>query len=99
VSWGELSVAAQTGDPDSMLELYRSALRVRRDHPAFRSESLTWLDSPAGVRRFTRGGGFEVVVNVTAEPVDVELGHRRVLLASAALVGRRLAGDAAVWLG
>ena len=44
--WGELSVAAQTGDPGSMLELYRSALRLRREHPGFRSEGMTWLDAP-----------------------------------------------------
>ncbi|MGW9219427.1 hypothetical protein ACWGP2_24145, partial [Streptomyces sp. NPDC055699] len=28
--WGELSVEAQTGEPDSTLELYRSTLAVRR---------------------------------------------------------------------
>ncbi|MFV2119442.1 glycoside hydrolase family 13 protein, partial [Streptomyces sp. Act-28] len=32
--WGALSVAAQTGDPASTLELYRAALAVRREHPA-----------------------------------------------------------------
>ncbi|MGW0363205.1 glycoside hydrolase family 13 protein [Streptomyces sp. NPDC002990] len=31
--WGELSVAAQTGDPHSTLELYRAALELRRAMP------------------------------------------------------------------
>ena len=32
-TWRALSVAAQTGVPGSTLELYRAALRIRRDHP------------------------------------------------------------------
>ena len=99
--WGELSVAAQTGDPGSMLELYRSALRLRREHPGFRSDGMTWLDAPEGVLRFRRGDGLEVVVNVTADDVPLDLGGRRVLLASVPLddEGDVLPGDAAAWLG
>ncbi|MFY1675154.1 glycoside hydrolase family 13 protein [Plantactinospora sp. WMMB334] len=40
-TWRARSVAAQTGVPDSTLELYRAALRLRRDHPAL-------PDGPAG---------------------------------------------------
>ena len=99
--WGELSVAAQTGDPGSMLELYRSALRLRREHPGFRSDGMTWLDAPEGVLRFRRGDGLEVVVNLTAEAVPLGPDGRRVLLASVPLDGEgdRLPGDAAAWLG
>ena len=32
--WGGHSVAAEAGDPDSFLALYRAALRIRRQHPA-----------------------------------------------------------------
>ncbi|MDG4858357.1 glycoside hydrolase family 13 protein [Streptomyces sp. T-3] len=53
--WGELSVAAQTGDPDSTLELYRSALAVRREHPALGAgDAVSWLDAPEGVLAFER---------------------------------------------
>ncbi|MDF2734114.1 MAG: aglA [Chloroflexota bacterium] len=99
--WGALSVAAQTGDPGSMLELYRSALRLRREHPGFRSDGMTWLDAPDGVLRFQRGDGLEVVVNVTADDVRLDPGGHRVLLASVPLdsEGDVLPGDAAVWLG
>ncbi len=100
-SWGELSVAAQSGDPGSMLELYRSALRLRRDHPAFRAQEMTWLDAPSGVLRFRRGDDLEVVVNLTSDDVPMALGDRHVVLASVPLDGEgdRLPGDAAVWLG
>jgi alpha-glucosidase len=54
-SWAELSVEAQTGDPDSTLELYRTALRLRRAHPALGAGTeVTWLDAPEGVLAFRR---------------------------------------------
>ncbi|WP_435177219.1 glycoside hydrolase family 13 protein [Actinacidiphila sp. bgisy145] len=71
--WAGLSVEAQTGDPDSTLELYRSALAVRRAHPALGAGTeVTWLDAPEGVLAFRRdapGGAFVCTVNPTASPV------------------------------
>jgi alpha-glucosidase len=97
--WGGLSVAAQTGDPGSMLELYRAAIGLRRAHPAFREGPLRWLEAPESVLRFARGETLEVVVNMTADSVPVALDGRRVLLSSVPLDGERLPGDAAAWLG
>ncbi|MFY1689827.1 glycoside hydrolase family 13 protein [Plantactinospora sp. WMMB782] len=57
-TWRALSVAAQTGDPDSTLELYRTALRLRRAHaPAGAATDpgqVTWLESEPGVLAFSR---------------------------------------------
>src|SRR5688500_20390497 len=33
LDWAKLSVEAQSDDQDSMLSFYRTALRVRREHP------------------------------------------------------------------
>jgi alpha-glucosidase len=53
--WAGLSVEAQTGDPDSTLELYRAALRLRRELPALGAgTAVTWLDAPEGVLAFRR---------------------------------------------
>jgi alpha-glucosidase len=84
-----------------MLELYRSALRLRREHSGFRSDGMAWLDTPEGVLRFRRGDGLEVVVNMTSDDVGLGRGGRRVLLASVPLdaEGDRLPGDSAAWLG
>ncbi|GGT63565.1 MULTISPECIES: glycoside hydrolase family 13 protein [Streptomyces] len=75
--WAGLSVAAQTGDPASTLELYRAALRVRRDHPALGAgEAVEWLDAPEGVLAFRRraeAGGVLVALNTTGADVTVEL--------------------------
>ncbi len=82
-SWAELSVEAQTGDPHSTLELYRSALAVRRDHPDLGAGTdVSWLpDTAPGVLAFSRGG-FVCTANTTAEPVRVPA-PGRLLLASA----------------
>ncbi|RSS80067.1 alpha-glucosidase, partial [Streptomyces sp. WAC02707] len=56
-TWGALSVEAQTGDPGSTLELYRSALAVRRAQPGLGAgEDIQWLDAPEGVLAFRRDG-------------------------------------------
>lgn len=57
--WRDLTVAAESSSPDSMLSLYREALRIRRSHPAFGDASLAWRQSPAGVLAFDRAGGDE----------------------------------------
>ncbi|WP_225830928.1 glycoside hydrolase family 13 protein [Streptomyces sp. NK08204] len=85
-NWKDLTVEAQEGDPTSTLEFYRSALAVRREHPALGAgRQVTWLDSPEGVlafRRDTAEGSFVCTVNLTAAPVSVPT-PGTVLLASA----------------
>ncbi|WP_329083279.1 MULTISPECIES: glycoside hydrolase family 13 protein [unclassified Streptosporangium] len=99
-SWGPLSVASQLDDPVSTLNLYREALRIRRERRSFDDAPLTWLESPEGTLAFARGDGFACTVNLTGDPVELPaLG--RILLASAetAVEGGvvRLAPDSAVW--
>ena len=66
-AWSELSVEAQDGDPDSMLSLYRDALRIRRSHPVLAhpvvggtSSELEWLDMGQEVIGFRRAVGLHV---------------------------------------
>ncbi|MDI3403792.1 glycoside hydrolase family 13 protein [Streptomyces cavernicola] len=99
--WGELSVEAQSGDPDSTLELYRRALAVRRAQPGLGAgESVEWLDTPEGVLAFARPG-FVCTVNATGEAVRLPA-PGQVLLSSGEL--EEVAGgevllpaDTAVW--
>ncbi|MFJ9419727.1 glycoside hydrolase family 13 protein [Streptomyces sp. NPDC101227] len=95
--WHTLSVEAQTGDETSMLELYRRALHLRRDHAALGDSRLTWLDTPAGVLAFTRDPGFACVVNLSSEPYHIPE-HETVLLASGRIEDGQLGADEAVWL-
>ncbi|MER5437469.1 glycoside hydrolase family 13 protein [Streptomyces sp. NPDC002790] len=65
-TWGELSVEAQTGDPESTLEMYRSALALRRTTPGLGAgDGVKWHgDAPQGVLHFERPG-FACTVNTT----------------------------------
>ncbi|GAA4681250.1 glycoside hydrolase family 13 protein [Streptomyces chumphonensis] len=96
--WAALSVEAQTGDPDSTLELYRTALRIRREHPDLGAgDAVTWLDAPAGVLAFRRGA-FVCTVNTTTAPVTLAEIPGRVLLASGPYADDGvLPGDTTLW--
>jgi len=96
-NWGEHSVQTQTGDETSMLELYRTALRLRRGNPALGDGSMTWLDAPAGVLAFRRDPGFVCVVNLSGEPYRLP-DHTSILLSSGPVEDGLLATDHAVWL-
>jgi alpha-glucosidase len=95
--WRELTVEAESGRPDSMLELYRHALHIRRTEPALGDGSMTWLPSDAGVLAFDRGISVRCVANLSAVPAQLP-GHRGVILASDPLDNGLLPPDTAVWL-
>ncbi|MET8629868.1 glycoside hydrolase family 13 protein [Kitasatospora sp. NPDC004669] len=83
--WAALSVEAQTGDPTSTLELYRSALAVRRSQPDLGAGTdVEWLEAPEGTLAFRRGS-FVCTVNTTGEPVRIAA-PGRLLLGSTELV-------------
>ncbi len=96
-NWGERSVETQTGDETSMLELYRTALRLRREHPALGDGTLTWLDTPGGVLAFRREPSFVCVVNLSDEAYQLP-NHTTILLTSGPIEDDRLAPDQAAWL-
>ena len=56
---------------DSMLELYRAALHLRRSEAALGDGEMTWFHTPPGSLGFTRDPGFACIVNVSADPVPV----------------------------
>ncbi|WP_306317353.1 MULTISPECIES: glycoside hydrolase family 13 protein [unclassified Streptomyces] len=84
-TWGALSVEAQTGDPESTLEMYRSALALRRSTPGLGAgDGVKWHgDAPQGVLHFERPG-FACTVNTTGAAVRIPV-PGDVLLSSAAV--------------
>ncbi|MEU9164262.1 glycoside hydrolase family 13 protein [Streptomyces sp. NPDC048424] len=111
--WGALTVAAQTGDPHSTLELYRAALELRRAMPGlgapeagtgpaaeapYRS-GMCWLPAPEGVLLFTRPG-FACTLNSRPDPVELPAPGRPVLSSAPVETdGRtvRLPPDSCTW--
>ncbi|MFB7292285.1 glycoside hydrolase family 13 protein [Actinacidiphila glaucinigra] len=97
--WAGLSVQAQTGDPDSTLELYRSALRLRRELPGLGDGPMRWLDAPEGVLAFSRPG-LVCTVNTLSAPVQLPVPGRPVLSSGpVAFTGGsvRLPADSCIW--
>jgi alpha-glucosidase len=100
--WGMLTVEAEAGDTGSMLSLYRTALSIRRSHPALGDGELIWLDGDgfgpeSGVLAFSRGLGFVSVTNLSGAPVELP-SYTRLLLASTPLQDGLLPSDSTAWL-
>ncbi|MEU6352816.1 glycoside hydrolase family 13 protein [Streptomyces sp. NPDC047072] len=91
------AVEAQDGTEGSTLELYRTALRLRRK--LLDGEDLVWAaQPPAGVLEFARHEGWRCVANLSGTAVRLPEGE--VLLSSAPLDGDGLLGpDTTVWIG
>ncbi|EME66359.1 alpha-glucosidase/amylase family protein [Rhodococcus ruber BKS 20-38] len=97
-SWKSKTVVAESDDPDSMLTLYRTALRLRRTLPALRDDSFSWQPSPPDTLAFDRGTAFRCVVNLSHHPIAIDP-DATVLLASTDLNDApSLPPDTAVWL-
>jgi alpha-glucosidase len=96
-SWADRTMRAQAARTDSMLTLYREALRLRRTQPELGDGPMSWLPAEPGVLAFARGaGGFACVVNLSGRPVELPAGE--LLLASDPVVDGQLPPDTAAWL-
>ena len=96
VEWAALTVQAQEADPASMLQLYRTALQVRRSVAAFASRDFAWRDAPEDVLDIDRGDGVRCVLNLSGSPYD--LGAATVLVSSGPVTDGLLPHDTAAWV-
>ena len=97
--YGDLAVDRQTGVEGSTLELYRSLLRLRREHRVGRRE-LTWVDHGDGVLAFdvrADGDGIRVIANVGREFVALPEGSEVLVKSGRIDTERGLPIDTAVW--
>ena len=87
-------MAAERADPSSTLNLYRQALRIRRELPT--GGGLKWLSPPgADTLVFTRPG-LSGAINLGDQPAtDLPAGEP--LLASGPGIGATLPPDTAAW--
>ncbi len=93
-SWfSGLAVDQQLGHGGSTLELYRDALRARRDLQT--SETLTWLDHSETTVWFQRDNGWNSLTNFGSDPIAVPAGE--VILSSAPLTVDGMAGESTIW--
>lgn len=85
--WVERNVAAQEGDPGSMLSLYRALLRLRRAYPALAIGDLSLVEGEEEVLSYVRGHGGDRLL------VALNFGQqrRRIALPPGARVGEPIA--------
>jgi alpha-glucosidase len=99
-SYRGVAADRQEGVPGSTLELYRQALRLRREL-GLGAGSVEWQQAPGSDLLVFRNGAVEVVSNVGGEPVTLP-GGAEVLLVSGDLDSagdrRVLPTDTTVWL-
>ena len=90
-SWKEFTVEAEDRDPDSSLNLYRKALKIRKEQIVGSGE-ITWTNTE-GLLSYKRGN-IEVIVNISdsAKPIS-----GKVLLSSKPIT-ETLPPATAVWL-
>jgi alpha-glucosidase len=71
-----MTVEAQREDPDSLLNLFRSLVRLRKETPALAVGSYRTLPAPNGVFSFERShpdGAVQVHLNFSEEPREVDV--------------------------
>jgi alpha-glucosidase len=93
--YARLAAAAQENEPGSTLELYRTALTLRRQH-LVEEVGFEPVDRGPGVLAFCRGDSFTCVANMGDDLVALPDGD--VLLSSGPLVDDRLPPDTTVWI-
>ncbi len=97
-SWREHSVEALERDPDSILQLYRNALRLRRGHRALGDGTMRWLESSDGVLLFAREPGFVCAVNISGDRCPLPEAAEVILTSGPLTERREIPPDTAVWL-
>jgi alpha-glucosidase len=92
-------VEAESGDPTSTLELYRTALVIRRREPALGEGSLRWHDSGRHVLLFERPGRPSVLVAMNLGKHDVHVPDSGELLVASSPLRHphTLPPDTAAW--
>ena len=95
--WGDFAVDRESQDPQSALNMYKSALRIRHEHSALGDGSIAWLPSGEQALMFERLDGFICIVNFGVDNLQIP-DATKVLLSSTPLAGREVPIDTAVWL-
>jgi alpha-glucosidase len=93
--YARLAAAVQENEPGSTLELYRTALALRRER-LVDEVGFELVDLGPNVLAFRRGDSFMSVTNMGGDQVALPDGD--VVLSSGPLVDGRLAPDTTVWL-
>lgn len=92
--FGDFSVEAESGVASSPLEIFRVALRLRRDLQC--AEEITWHETTSeDVLHFSRPNGWNCITNFKAHKYPMPAGE--IILASTAIVDGKISAGTTVW--
>ncbi len=94
--WGKFSAQSQEDIKDSTLNIYRSALAIRKNESGLGDGPMEFIDAGPDVVAFTRPGNFACYINF-GSPIELPA-NSRVLICSGPVDGERLPTDTAIWL-
>lgn len=100
VGWATRNAKTQSEDGRSLLNLYRRLLALRRAEPALHRGAISEVGAEGTVLRYCRreaGTAFQVLLNLGAEPAEVNSAKGRVVLTTL-LDGEGAAVDGGVTL-
>ena len=93
--WGKYSVELQEQDSNSVLNMYRHALKIRKSEPGLGDGTMEWVDLGGRALAFRRPGDFLCIVNFGD---DLTLPEGEILLSSTPITTNVLPADATVWM-
>jgi alpha-glucosidase len=91
--WADYALDRETGVDGSTYELYRQALRLRREHRLGQG-TIRWFDGGAGALGFTNGD-VTIITNFGPDPVPMPAGTP---ILTSDPVGAEIPADTTVWL-
>ncbi|MCU1441657.1 MAG: hypothetical protein JWP85_2654 [Rhodoglobus sp.] len=93
--WAPYARDSQDGVPGSTLELYRSALRLRREH-GLGTGTIEWVTGYGAEVVAFRNGDITVIANTGEVAVELPVGD--IVLSSESITGGALPADTTVWI-
>ena len=97
-NWGHFSVELQEDSTVSMLNLYRTALRLRKTHPQLRGSFLRWVESDDRQFVYTRTADADFLCQITFEVGETVPPGYEVLLSSQKIQSGLIPPETTVWL-
>ena len=92
--FADFSVEAESGNSSSPLEIFRTALKLRRELQC--AEEITWHETTSeDVLHFSRPNGWNCITNFKASKYPMPAGE--IILASSPLINGKIAAGTTVW--
>lgn len=98
LNWGDFSAEGQENSENSMLQLYRDALEIRKSNTSLVSSHFEWMKSPTDSFVFTRSEDESFLCIVTFDVAELVPPDYVVILGSQQIESGQIPPNSTVWL-